>query len=399
MANDKLHIIAPDVNEHGEAVFDLIAKVFGGGDYYGALRWCQAISDEHYDWAASRIGLIDDQVVTHYGVMDYQMRIGRARVRTGGITCVSTHGEFRRRGYMARTTRASIRAMKPRGYDASVLFGLPDFYHRFGYVRAWSGTTYTVRLPDLGAKSTSLRLRKITMRDLPEVDRLYNRWHGQVTGTAVRPTYQGRLRAQQHGGYLWCDGRGRPAGYVRCLRRDHQLHCDETAGSVPSILRALTTLGRRQHCDEIRFESLPHDSALCRQLRRGTCRAETQYTRCGGALARTLNLRSTMQKLCAELSDRLGRSHMADWRGRLLIADASETIALTVNPSKLHVSDATRTRHTIRGARHLVQLILGTDEADEVIETGRMRLTGDARRLAQILFCAQHPTISPWDGY
>ena len=399
MAKDKLRIIAPDVNEHGEAVFDLIAKVFGGGDYYGALRWCRAIGQEHYDWAASRIGLIGDQVITHFGVMDYPMRIGRARVRTGGITCVATHGRFRRRGYMARTTRASIRAMKQQGYDVSVLFGLPDFYHRFGYVRAWSPTTYTVLLCDLAVGLTSLRLRKITMRDLPAMDRLYNRRHAQVTGTAVRPTYQSRRRVQEYGGYLWFDGRGRPAGYVRCRQHERRLHCGEAVGSVPSILTAVTTLGRRQHCDEIRFESLPHDSALCRQLRRGTCKAETQYILCGGALARTLNLRSTMQKLCAELSDRLGQSDMADWRGRLLIAGASETVALTVNRSKVQVADASGTRHTIRGGRHLVQLILGTDETDEVIETGRMRLTGEARRLAQILFCARHPTLSPWDGY
>lgn len=397
MAKDKLRVIAPDINEHGEAVYDLAAKVFGG--YYDMHRSCRAMGHEHYDWGASRIGLIGDQVVTHYGVMDYQMRIGSARVRTGGITGVATDGRFRRRGYMAHTARACTRAMQSRGYDMSVLFGLPDFYHRFGYVRAWSPTNYTVRLTDLGATPTKLRLRKITMRDLPEVDRLYNRWHARITGTAVRPTYQGRWRARERGGYLWCDGRGRPTGYVRCHQHDHRLHCSEAAGPVPSILSALATLARRRHCDEIGLDSLPHDSAVCRHVRRGTCKAETQYTRCGGALARTLSLRSTMQKLCAELSDRLRQSHMADWRGRLLIADASQTVSLTVNRSTLCLADATGTRHAIRGGRHLVQLILGTDETDEVIEAGRMRLTGDARRLAQILFCAQHPTLNWWDGY
>jgi len=38
---------------------------------------------------------------------------------------------------MAKTVAATIEAMSQVGYDMTVLFGIPDFYHRFGYVRAW----------------------------------------------------------------------------------------------------------------------------------------------------------------------------------------------------------------------------------------------------------------------
>jgi predicted acetyltransferase len=133
----RLELFAPDPRLHGEELIDLIAKSFGS--YFRMRDNCRKgyVLDSHYDWQASRIGLIDGRIVTHYGVWGYDMRIGAACVRVGGIGGVATHAGFRKRGLMAKTVAATIEAMSQVGYDMTVLFGIPDLYHRFGYVRAW----------------------------------------------------------------------------------------------------------------------------------------------------------------------------------------------------------------------------------------------------------------------
>ncbi len=42
----------------------------------------------------------------------------------------------------------STRCFTETGHDVAVLFGIPDFYHRFGYTPALPVTTLTVKVPD-----------------------------------------------------------------------------------------------------------------------------------------------------------------------------------------------------------------------------------------------------------
>jgi predicted N-acetyltransferase YhbS len=139
---EALEVVSPVPRKHIEGILDLTAKAFGGpGSYYESVRnWRSDLlsNSDPYDWEASAVGLIDGRVLTHWAVMDYNMRIGRARVRVAGIGSVATHGDYRRRGLMAKTATASINRLRDHGYDLSILFGIDDFYHRFGYVRAWS---------------------------------------------------------------------------------------------------------------------------------------------------------------------------------------------------------------------------------------------------------------------
>ena len=334
-AADKLIIVAPDPRRHGEAVFDLIAKIFSGrGGYFGSRqrgRRCY-IGNSHYDWSATRIGLLDGQLVTHYGVWDYRMRIGRGRVRVGGIGAVSTHGDYRKRGYMARTVEAAIEAMRQQGYDMTVLFGISDFYHRFGYVRAWSDTTITVPVASLPSDRPGGPLRPFGVtRPRDDLARLYNRTHARLTGTAVRPTYR-RTEAGRDGwkGYLWQDAAGQPAGYVVVSERPPRLRCDDFAGPAEAVLAALAARARKRNLQKITFEGAHHDSEVCRRLRRGDCEVETQYCRNGGPMVRTLNLSACLTKMATELAGRLKRSHLARWRGKLLIADPREKVTLKI---------------------------------------------------------------------
>ena len=401
MPGRSMQIISPDREKHGEAVIDLIGKVFSGWQGYFLCRdvWRNRLFWGKYDWDASRIGLIDGGVVTHWGVWGYDMRIGGAHVSVGGVGVVATHADYRKKGLMARTARASIDAMREMGYDMTMLFGIDDYYDKFGYVRAWSEVDYKAKIRDLPREKPDAALPRFALRQRDGVDRIYNRENSVFTGTAVRPTYIRDRDLIRHDGYLWRDRRGETVGYVVVVSEGESFCCSDHGGDVEQVLRAVARIGRQRGHKEVRFSGLSYDSPLCKRLRRGNCRAEIEFKKCGGAMINTLNLNSVLRKVSGELSRRLKRSHLADWRGEILVTDPRDKALLVIADSRVKVSDPKRTKHSIRGGEEIAQLIIGTDESDEIVESGRIRLTGDARELARVLFPNQHPTLAPWDWY
>ena len=405
---EALRIVPPDRHRHGEAMCDMIAKVFGGGrGYYPFRDFCRRVYvlPSHYDWRASRIGLIGNRLVTHFGVWDIRVRVGTARVRVGGIGAVATHGDYRMRGYMARTARVSVAAMRDGGYDLSMLAGISDFYHRFGYVRAWCSSIYTVTVSDLPAERPTGRVRRFTPGHREDITRLYNREHAHLTGTAVKPTYPRGTYPRPMEGYRWTDARGRTVGYL-LLRPDKNLQCAdknlqcvEAAGNPDQALRALAGLARRRGFREVTFDTLHDRCRLIRRVRQGTCRVETRHLRSGGDMVATINLAATLDKMTPELGRRLRASPLENWRGKLVVADRRETVTLRIDRSRVGLARGGRSRHAIRGGDAIAQLLIGTNDPAVTLETARMRVTGDAGRLADVLFPNEHPMLSLRDRF
>jgi hypothetical protein len=300
---------------------------------------------------------------------------------------------------MGRLIPAALQAMRAGGYDMSVLFGIPDFYHKFGYVRAWASAAHVVMLSDLPAEPPDVRLRKFAVRARDDLTALYNREYATVTGTAVRPTYPRSRRPGRWQGFGWLHDSGLLGGYLLVSRDRGTLSCVEACGDPEQILRAAAALARKWSCHKVHFEPLPYRGPLARRIRRGTCRVDSRYTHSGGPMVRIVRLPGALAKMAAELSRRLRRSHLAGWRGRLLIADAETKAVLTIGPSGVRLAGNGTSRHAIRGGHEIAQLLLGTDEPEEIVEAAGMRLSGDARKLLPVLFCNQHPLLSPWDTF
>ena len=395
--------IPPDA-AHWQAMLDLVSRVFSGSGYWEFLNGCRQwyIEGSHYDVGASRIGILDRRVVTHWGVWDYRMRIGRCAVRVGGIGAVSTHGECRQRGLMFRTGQDSIQAMRRLGYDFTILFGIRGFYHRFGYVRAWPEQGFNMNTPDveISTRGQAPTMRRFGLMDREGVDRLYNRYHAGLTGTAIRPTYttpKADFGGAKYHGWLWPSGR-RPGGFVVVCPRENALNLIDEAGEPEDVLAALGKLAAKHRCREIRM-GLHADSALARLLRRLSCRVEMHYFRDGGPMIRTINLPSALRKIAPELSRRLKSSTLAAWRGALLVADSRERAMLKIDRGRLAVGPPAKTAHAVRGGDEVARLLIGSAEPEEVVEAGRMRLSGDAAKLVRVLFPAQRPMLQSWDRF
>jgi predicted acetyltransferase len=330
------------------------------------------------------------------------MRIGSARVRVGGIGAVSTHSDYRKRGYMEQTVQDTLTAMHERNYDMTLLFGIKNFYHKFGYVSAWADYTHFCEVADFPTERPASRLYKFSPRSRKDLNDLYNAYYATTTGTAVRPTYLKvgstfGLNALE--GYLWKDATDMPAGYVIFNRENDQIECLEYCGDVEQTLRVLGMFCRQYRCKEVRFGMMPYNCDLSKRLRRQNCRIETYFLQNCGAMIRTVNLGSTLGKLTGELSQRLQASIYADWQGNLLIADTREQVMLSITNGQVEITSPRETAHSIKGGEEIAQLLIGRQEPNETVDEHNIMLSGDAAALIQVLFPAQYPTIHHLDHY
>jgi GNAT superfamily N-acetyltransferase len=134
--------------------------------------------------------LLDGRQVSRVVIVPMLMRIGAAVVRMDGIGGVSTEEEFRNRGYSRRVMETAVEQMRRGDAALSTLFGIEDFYQKFGYET--TGPEYTVVLPlaEATAPTRSLprgwRFRPLTPGDMPAVMRLYHANTRRATGALVR---------------------------------------------------------------------------------------------------------------------------------------------------------------------------------------------------------------------
>ncbi len=415
----KLEIIPPDPQKHLDTILDLTAKTFGR--YWQWLEHCDNgyVNDSNYDWKASRIGVLDGRVVSHYGIWDHTVWIGSAKVRIAGVGAVATDGTIRKQGLMAKTASACVDDLRGHGYQMTMLFGIRDFYHRFGYVRAWADPEWSVevkQIPSTKEKKNSVRVKKFPAdfkKIRPRLDRLYNAQNKGLTLAAIRPTYKRFVRRERRAGYFWEDSKDTLQGYVIVSEADTTLSVIDQAGDPETVLSVLADLARKACVKTITFPNLHYEHPLCRLLRSGTCDLKQRYVKSGAAMARTVDLRGTLNAMTGEFGKRLKDSPMAGWKGNLVIQDPRETVGLKIDGSRVSLlsEDATPAggkkrsgkgksgTPILQGGEEIVQLLIGTDSPEEVAAMGNIGLKGDALQLARILFPNRHPCLPQWDHY
>ena len=87
---------------------------------------------------------IDGQPASWAELPYYRLRLGRARLSTGGVAGVFTKLEHRGRGYNRKVLERSVEVMTADGLDVSLLFGIPNYYHKFGYRSTLTDYEFTV---------------------------------------------------------------------------------------------------------------------------------------------------------------------------------------------------------------------------------------------------------------
>ena len=100
----------------------------------------------------TKIGLrLGEEDVSRLWLFHFDMRLRTASVPMGGIGGVGTNDDYRKRGFAARIMNDSVAYMTEHDLDVGMLFGIQDFYERWGYITAMAGHEIRIDVADLPA--------------------------------------------------------------------------------------------------------------------------------------------------------------------------------------------------------------------------------------------------------
>lgn len=398
MPTNEIYMVAPDEGQHLRPMAQLCADIFTEGKYVEQFAE-NYIGNSFYDWNVSRVILDGEKLVHHWGVWGYQMRLESIQLKVAGIGAVATHPEYRKQGWMHRAAHASFAAMQEAGYDLSILRG--RHYVKMGYARAWNYVTYRLKPAEFPAVGDPRPYQPLQPEQVVEMDALYNRTHADFTGTAIRPTYYNR-HPDDIGVYAWYDEGGKLAGYVRAFPAEEnpkQLTCLEAAGDLQQGLAVMADLFKKGEYESLAFFTLPHQHPMLQLLRKGACIVEDRYFDISGWRVKLINLTSTLNKLIPLFERRLVQSQFAGWTTSLLLDAGEQKATLKIKDGKVVIGPASNTPNSLHGGADIARLLIGADEADEIIQQAGMEARGMALPLVRVLFPNLRPMMSHWDEY
>lgn len=216
---------------------------------------------------------------------------------------------------------ASNDLMRLKGYDIGFLFGIGDFYDKFGYITCMPEHTLTIDTRDAERAQSDLKNRPVRRSDWPDIARLYNRDNTRQTGSCYRHPSRwagfafGSSWGRSVATRVILNDRGKLAGYVAYDDETDKACLSEIGGTNPTvyaaILRFMAQRAVKLRREHISFK-IPTTHPFAMWARRFGIVDQTRYPRNSNAMGRIMNLVPCLRRLSGELTNRPCRNGRAN---------------------------------------------------------------------------------------
>ena len=348
----------------------------------------------------------NDEPVSRLWVHDLNVRFGEAIVRMGGIGGVWTEEAYRKRGFARRLLETANDYMRDEGFDIASLFGISDFYERWGYVPA--GPEYSLKVWVDNIKGAELRHRVVDFCEQHRLDvlRIYehNNLHRICSVVRSLESWTGFVRGTdwfvEADVKVFVNERGEVVGYVSLDKVTERTAVAEVGFATPEVFESMVAFLAQRASeyghDEITL-LLPPDHEFAIYLRRYGCVATQEFHRSGGFMARIINLESLMAKLSVELSRRVAKeSRLSGCEKDFAIVTDIGEVLVRVRSGQVKVeteaSGLVAERLELPQGK-LTQLLTGYQTIDTLIAAQDVHCSPDLIPLLRVLFPPAYPYI------
>lgn len=386
---------APANEAERQETLRMTARAFRGNDNPETVAGFQNDHDRPgFRLELHRILKLNGRIVAGVLVVDKDLRVGRSVLRCGGIADVATDPTTRMKGLGRRLMEHCVEWMTEQGFHVTMLYGIVDYYHKFGYRPAGCSSAVTLSVSDAAhASAGNLRRRALRRRDLPAVARLHDRADRLVPLSFVRsPEYWDYLwKRFRGGGALWTAA-GNLAGAWSGEPKDsayvvREIAVDLRASAMAGLLAGCAQAAKRVGAERIRFDlSTSHPFArFCREY---GAEWSVRYPRNGGCMVRILDLPATLQRMLPELNVRWARTPVPETPPAVTLATDLGTVTLLLGKDPVTLAegrvDASPRVRLDQG--RLAQLLCGYRGIDDLAALPDVSCPARARAALRALF-------------
>jgi len=374
--------------------------------------------------------VLHEQVVSFLTIIPLTIAVGQARVQVAGIGGVETLEQHRKKGYSRRVLEASVLHMRRGPAALSMLYGIPDFYPKFGFATAGPEYALQVRSLSPGAPlPEGWTQRRGRPEDGTAIHRLYEQYTSHAVGAVQRPaegavwsrldTTLARTEAGEADecrvvvrpgggveGYAWRGSHFWPVNNDFTDQFPQSLVIGEViANSAPaadavlaacSIWGASATTAKAEPVKDVVLSFPPQGPLYAASLRRDA-RLTTSSWPSENFMARTLDVYRLLKALAPELSARR-RSLPSAPAATLCLETEIGAANLVITAEDIHFAADGGHEHgpTSRlrlPQTELMRLSLGAMPPDDVLNRLASPPDDRTRTLIEALFPQQHPYL------
>ncbi|MDA1140318.1 MAG: GNAT family N-acetyltransferase [Planctomycetota bacterium] len=350
----------------------------------------------------ARVLEVDGKIVASVRIQDLQMKFGESILRVGGIADVGTDPEHRRKGYAARVMKDAVRHIEKEGFDISVLFGIHDYYDKFGYINALPTTSMSISVRDALKAPHKIKGRAFKQSDMPSVKRLYQQTGAQIWGNAVRNKAEWEFRSSRfEGARIFTRGKSVVAYSIlattenNCRIREFGAQADTEV--LASLLHDAAEIAGRYRAGQMGIDA-PADLPLVTAFTDYGLNISTTFPRNGGGMARIINLEQAVHKMLHQWSQHLAESR-AKVPGPFSIETDIGAAAIAVKGKRLIPCEG-KTRLTLTlPQKRLTQLMLGYQPPEFILAKADVKCSRELTETILALFPRRYAYIWPHDHF
>lgn len=344
-----------------------------------------------------------DEQFSGLWVLPLEMRIGAAVLPVGGIAGVGTKPKHRNKGYAARCMRNATAFMKEQRFALGLLFGIPDFYHRYGYAVALQEVSLKIQTRDAEGARRTHRVQAMRASDRAAALRLHRRANALRTGTRLRTlrTWQPARRGTRFNvaasPYVAIGKHRRLEGCMMLDKLPNATVVSEidalSVAACESLIAFAAQDAIAKRAGELTIHA-PADHKIVEIAGNFGSTLSVRRPRCGGGMARVIDQECLLQALTPELSRRAQTRPLAAWRGAIGIRTELGMSYLRVRADGVKLSRRCKRPDLALELPQqlLAQLVTGYRGVENVLNERKTRVRGkSAHAVLSALFPRQNP--------
>ncbi len=399
-------IIKPAVtDEELRQASDLMAKAhfsdyYAGADHVGGVTTgYPGFKREHV-----RIAVAGGHVAAALLLTTDTIRIGEARLRMGGFGCVTTAREHRRRGIISLVMDDAMKYLRDHGHHAAMLFGIPDFYHRWGFATALAEHSAAMDIREAeAAADVPFRMRGAKPGDIPVMQKMHAANDQETACSLIRTAAHMTSRWDRwRNVHVLLNTQGRVIAYFRGARVGAEYVVDEAGVSgheaCGAVLRSAARLAHGECVGRMKFLA-PPSHPLIRHLLAYRADHDMRTDRDGGGMVALVNVPEAMESMIPEWESRLRQSPLAGESAEVTLLLDRQPWRVRARRGAVDVTPGAGRNKVSLSAAELVQVFTGYRHLEEVLQSRRRIITAEGMALLAALFPKRVPYVWMMDRF
>lgn len=379
-----------------EAEFDNAAELVARSMAYNSQQryerrltlWREHLLERPGFYASEvRVGMLNGRIVSAARISPRTLEYGRARLKIGVISEVSTHEAYRGRGYASQIIRDALTHAAELGMHMVMLLGKSGYYGRFGFVPLLPRYTLDIPAEHAATLTPVMHMQRAEATDLAQIASLYYRhWSGRITAMRTMESWQWRVQAAPDPVIVAKDDSGAVQGYI--WRDQNQSSRVEVIADTADAAQSLLAFdGQRQASaghGTLTWSVTPDDVVVLYSRLIVPVRLSAHYYPDGGWMARIIDTQSFIATILPELNAQLSGDNN------------THDIVLSLEPESVEIS--LRSNPDVRvqtSLQDFMQLTFGSQRPAELAI--RQPMSGEAELMLERIFPPRMAALAPWD--